>query len=61
MAAYQDWDRGLNGLREIRPDLADRAATTMATAETLVAKGNFPQLPQTVVHGDVFPGEYGDG
>jgi Ser/Thr protein kinase RdoA (MazF antagonist) len=52
MAAYQDWDPGLEGLRKIRPELADRAAAAMAAAKDLVAEGNLLELPQSVVHGD---------
>jgi len=52
MAAYQDWDPGLEGLRKLRPDLADRAAAAMTAAKILVAEGNLLELPQRVVHGD---------
>lgn len=52
MSALQDWDHGLEGLRAIQPQQADRAAAAMAAAKSLVAKGNLLDLPQAVVHGD---------
>jgi Ser/Thr protein kinase RdoA (MazF antagonist) len=52
MGTFQDWDPGLQALRELRPDLADWAAFAMAEAKKSVAENNLLELPQTIVHGD---------
>ncbi|MEV6286509.1 phosphotransferase [Kribbella sp. NPDC051770] len=52
MGNFQGWDLGVTALREIRPDLADRADRAMAGGQQLVAERNLLGLPQTVVHGD---------
>jgi Ser/Thr protein kinase RdoA (MazF antagonist) len=52
MGNFQDWDQGVVALRELRPDLADRAGAAMAGGRKLVAERNLLELPQTIVHGD---------
>jgi homoserine kinase type II len=52
MGEFQGWDRGVELLREQRPDLADRSALAMARAKELVAEHDLLGLPQTIVHGD---------
>ncbi|TCC06010.1 phosphotransferase enzyme family protein [Kribbella soli] len=52
MGEFQGWDRGVELLREQRPDLADRAARAMYGAEELVREYDLLGLPQTIVHGD---------
>ncbi|TDW94692.1 homoserine kinase type II [Kribbella pratensis] len=52
MGEFQGWDRGVELLREQRPDLADRAARAMDGAKELVREYGLLGLPQTIVHGD---------
>jgi homoserine kinase type II len=52
MGEFQSWDRGVELLREQRPDLADRSARAMERAKELVAEHDLLGLPQTIVHGD---------
>jgi Ser/Thr protein kinase RdoA (MazF antagonist) len=52
MADFQDWEPGLAGLREVRPDLANWSAEAMVQAKATIAEHNVLQLPQGVVHGD---------
>ncbi|TCC50904.1 hypothetical protein E0H75_12165 [Kribbella capetownensis] len=52
MAAFQGWDSGVEGLRELRPDLADRSVRAMGGAKKLISEHGLRELPQTIVHGD---------
>ena len=52
MGEFQGWDRGVDLLRDQRPDLADRAAQAMDGAKELVREYDLLGLPQTIVHGD---------
>lgn len=52
MGKLQGWDRGVELLREQRPDLADRAVRAMDGAKELVREYDLLGLPQTIVHGD---------
>jgi homoserine kinase type II len=52
MGEFQKWGSGIELLRELRPDLAGRAARAMTHAKRLVAEHDLLGLPQTVVHGD---------
>lgn len=52
MADFQDWEPGLAGLRDVRPDLADWSVAAMEKAKETIAEHNVLQLPQGVVHGD---------
>lgn len=52
MGEFQGWDRGVDLLREQRPDLADRAVQAMHGAKELVQEYDLLGLPQTIVHGD---------
>ncbi len=52
MGEFQGWDRGVDLLREQRPDLADRAVQAMDGAKELVREYDLLGLPQTIVHGD---------
>ncbi|WP_327633312.1 phosphotransferase [Kribbella sp. NBC_00482] len=52
MGEFQGWDRGVDLLREQRPDLANRAEQAMDGAKELVREYDLLGLPQTIVHGD---------
>ncbi|MFG1905358.1 phosphotransferase enzyme family protein [Kribbella sp. NPDC048928] len=52
MGEFQQWDRGIELLRERRPDLAEVAARAMGHAKELVAGHGLLELPQAIVHGD---------
>lgn len=52
MGEFQSWDRGVELLRQQRPDLADRAVQAMSQAKELVVERDLLGLPQTIVHGD---------
>ncbi|WP_350277599.1 phosphotransferase [Kribbella sp. HUAS MG21] len=52
MGEFQGWDRGVELLREQRPELADRSERAMQRAKELVVAHDLLGLPQTIVHGD---------
>ncbi|HET6743485.1 MAG TPA: phosphotransferase [Kribbella sp.] len=52
MGEFQQWDRGIELLRDRRPDLAEEAVRAMRHAKRLVVEHRLLELPQTIVHGD---------